>query len=281
MSGESRVILAGAVAGMCEGVTVQPLEMVKTRLQIHAGERLGMGATMCAIVRDEGGLRQLYRGGLPEIAGLMPRSAAMWSGYELARRKLTAANGGVCSTPIVAASGVVAGVCEALAFSPFQVVKVRLMAVEHLGRYAHTVDCVRQIIRQEGLAALTIGLGPTLCRNCVWDAIFLSGMYNIDQRVSKPEGVLPRALQELTLGTAVGMFATCFNTPFDVVKSRMQAQHPDAPQPWAGTINSLRRIVAEEGVSQVYRGFTPKALRLGLGQTIGLMCFQALLPPSA
>ena len=89
--------------------------------------------TARAIVR-EGGVLQLYRGGLPEIVGLIPRSSAMWSGYEISRREMVAMNGGVCTTPIVAAAGAVGGCCEGLAFSPFQVVKVRLMAKEHLGR---------------------------------------------------------------------------------------------------------------------------------------------------
>ena len=39
-----------------------------------------------------------------------------------------------------------------------------------------------------------------------------------------------------------------------------------------------RRIIAEEGAPQVYRGLLPKAIRLGVGQTVGLMVFQALLP---
>ena len=89
--------------------------------------------TARAIVR-EGGVLQLYRGGLPEIVGLIPRSSAMWSGYEISRREMVSMNGGVCTTPIVAAAGAVGGCCEGLAFSPFQVVKVRLMAKEHLGR---------------------------------------------------------------------------------------------------------------------------------------------------
>eukprot|EP01052_Picozoa_sp_SAG31_P074555 SAG31_NODE_33682_length_341_cov_0.644628_2_plen_59_part_01 len=59
----------------------------------------------------------------------------MWSTYELSRRELTDRNGGTCTTPIVAMAAVCAGCAEGATFSPFQVVKVRLMAKEHLGRY--------------------------------------------------------------------------------------------------------------------------------------------------
>lgn len=76
----------------------------------------------------------------------------------------------------------------------------------------------------------------------------------------------------------MGMFATCFNAPFDVVKSRFQAQLPGSPNPYTSTVGALYRIVNEEGARNIYRGFAPKALRLGVGQTVGLMIFQALLP---
>ncbi len=110
------VFLAGAAAGIFEGIVVQPMEMVKTRFQINAGAKMRIIPTMRAIIA-EGGMRQLYRGGLPEIAGLIPRSSAMWSGYELSRRELTRLNGGVCNTQIVAASGVCAGCCEGVSSS--------------------------------------------------------------------------------------------------------------------------------------------------------------------
>jgi len=165
-----------------------------------------------------------------------------------------------------------------MAFAPFQVVKVRLMAKEHLGRYNNTLDCLVKVVRGEGILALTIGLTPTLWRNCIWDSIYLSGMYNIDLLVPKPENYAVAVVQDGVLGTAMGMFATCFNTPFDVVKSRFQAQLPGAPNPYTSTFGTLRRIVAEEGPTQIYRGLLPKAIRLGVGQTVGLMVFQALVP---
>ena len=193
------VFLAGAVAGVFEGICVQPMEMVKTRFQINTGEKMRILPTMRAIIA-EGGVMQLYRGGLPEIAGLVPRSSAMWSGYEFSRRQLIELNGGQCTTPIVAAAGVCGGCCEGVAFSPFQVVKVRLMAKEHLGRYKNTFDCLKQVIRNEGIMALTIGLGPTLWRNCVWDSIYLSGMYNIDKEVPKPSSTVLAVVQNGILG---------------------------------------------------------------------------------
>ena len=46
------------------------------------------------------------------------------------------------------------------------------MAKEHLGRYLNTWDCLGQVVRDEGLGALTTGLAPTLFRNCIWNSIY-------------------------------------------------------------------------------------------------------------
>jgi solute carrier family 25 2-oxodicarboxylate transporter 21 len=46
--------------------------------------------SVCASVAEiisEGGVRQLYRGGLPEITGLIPRASAALSTLELSRRQ--------------------------------------------------------------------------------------------------------------------------------------------------------------------------------------------------
>lgn len=40
---------------------------------------------------------------------------------------------------------------------------------------------------------------------------------------------------------------------------------------------ALATIAREEGPAALYKGFVPKALRLGVGQSVGLLTFQELL----
>jgi hypothetical protein len=125
------VFMAGALSGVMEGVSIQPLEMIKTRFQINEGARLRIIPTIKDIIK-EGGVLQLYRGGLPEIVGLMPRASASLSTLELSRRKFREWNGGELSTQHAFLSGALSGVSEGVAFSPFQVIKVRTAeAVTH------------------------------------------------------------------------------------------------------------------------------------------------------
>lgn len=122
--------------------------------------------------------------------------------------------------------------------------------------------------------------------------------------------------RSFVVGLLVGMTATCFNAPFDVVKSRFQVgrdwlagwgQLPFRPclgtqlirtggdctlpsctrrclqsqlpheRRYHTTWGTLATIYKEEGPQALYRGFLPKAIRLGVGQTIGLIVFKQML----
>ncbi|GLI70454.1 hypothetical protein VaNZ11_015316 [Volvox africanus] len=278
------VFISGAISGIVEGLSIQPLELLKTRFQINPGQPLRLLPTVREVLR-EGGVLQFYRGGLPEIVGLIPRATAALSTLEFSQRQLRRSSGGVLSPGGAYLSGALSGVSEGIAFAPFQVIKVRLMAKEHLGRYRNTWDCLAKVVRQEGVLALTTGLGPTLWRNCVWNSLYYGTMHQLEDP-REGMGLLPAienpvlaAARTILVGTAVGMMATCFNAPFDVVKSRFQALLPEdrVARGYRFTLPALASIASREGPAALYKGFVPKALRLGIGQTIGLMVFQRSL----
>lgn len=62
---------------------------------------------------------------------------------------------------------------------------------------------------------------------------------------------------------------------------RFQSQLPDNRR-YRRVFPTLAAIIREEGWRGVYRGFAPKALRLGIGQTVrrlsGFACLPACLP---
>ena len=224
----------------------------------------------------------MYRGGLAEISGLVPRASAALSTLHYSQKLLSEANGGTLSTLGGYLSGAASGVTEAVAFSPFQVVKVRLMAKEHLGRYKNSLECLTKTVGDEGIGALTIGLTPTMIRNMIWNGLFYGTLSYLETSNVLPpierENVGLRGVRDAGLGFVVGFSATIFCCPFDVVKSRVQSQLPvkGGLVKYQGVIPSLLLIIKEEGVQALYKGFLPKAIRLGVGQTVGLMCFKLM-----
>lgn len=57
---------------------------------------------------------------------------------------------------------------------------------------------------------------------------------------------------------------------------RFQSQLP-GQQRYTSVFPTLATIWREEGPQALYKGFVPKALRLGIGQSVGLVTFQQLL----
>jgi hypothetical protein len=54
---------------------------------------------------------------------------------------------------------------------------------------------------------------------------------------------------------------------------RFQSQLPGQAK-YSSVLASLLMIQREEGLGALYKGFVPKALRLGIGQSVGLIMFE-------
>ena len=158
-------------------------------------------------------------------------------------------------------------------------VKVRLQSKEHLGRYTSTLQCARAIVATEGAAALTTGLHATIWRNSVWNSVYFMLMATLRPRVAAATNAetnaVVRTASTLSVGFVCGTLATCFNNPFDVIKSRLQAElKAGSSRGDASVFGRLRDVWRAEGVRGLYAGFAAKALRMGLGGAVGMAAFE-------
>lgn len=283
MEGAPTLFFAGGLAGAVEVCAVQPLDMLKTRAQLSSGRSVGIFAHLNEVVA-EGGVVLLYRGLVPELLCGVPKSSVMFAAYASARRLIARARGGLddCATSFLA--GAISGVPEAVVMTPFQVVKVRLQSKRHTGLYKHALHCVREMVASEGVASLATGLYVTVARNSIWNAVYFAAFRLLTPSVDANRSASGR-LHAAACGFVAGIFATCFNCPFDVVKSRMQAELSvpratigGAPGRGAGisggVVSRLVTIAREEGVRALWKGFVAKSLRMGLGGAVGLATFE-------
>jgi len=284
MGDNTHLFIAGAIAGTCEVVVVQPLDMLKTRFQLSPGHDVGVLAGL-RTVAAEGGAQRLYRGIVPELLCGIPKSSAMYAAYAQTRTLVTRARGGRDDALTSFCAGAVSGVPEALIVTPFQVVKVRLQAKEHTGRYHNAWHCVRTMLAIEGAASLATGLQVTIMRNCVWNSVYFASYAALNSKARALRGAeltgwSGRALS-MSLGFCAGVFATCFNCPFDVVKSRMQAEVSGTAVGSASSDPSMlarmAHIARTEGTGALWKGFTAKSLRMGTGGAVGLATFELSL----
>lgn len=95
----------------------------------------------------------------------------------------------------------------------------------------------------------------------------------------QPQSKTQELSNNFVSGAIGGGVGTALNTPFDVVKSRIQSFSPPpgvAPK-YNWTFPSLALIAKEEGVGALYKGFAPKVLRLAPGGGVLLLVVEAVL----
>lgn len=158
--------IAGLFAGMTQSIISSPMELVKTRAQLNS---ITEWDCMKRILRNEGGLRGLYRGFGITLARDCPAFATYFFTYEWmignlqqkSKKNQSALATEQPSTFDMLAAGGTAGALSWLVIYPLDVIKSRIQADN---RYKSVSHCLREIIDREGFNVLMRGCSPTLIR---------------------------------------------------------------------------------------------------------------------
>ncbi|CAF3445305.1 unnamed protein product [Rotaria sp. Silwood2] len=265
---------AGAIAGVTEVLIMYPLDVVKTRSQLFVGKSMGIITSFSNIIKEEG-VSRLYRGIIPPILMEAPKRATKFAANDIwgqCYRKWFGVNKMNQSLSIL--TGASAGATESLVIVPFELVKIRLQDKKSAHLYLGTMDCLKKILKHEGILALYNGLEATMMRNMTWNAGYFGVIFQVKTRL--PEK--PELLNSFIAGAIGGCVGTTLNTPFDVVKSRIQnSPRTSLPSKYNWSIPSLFIVAREEGFWALYKGFVPKILRLGPGGGILLVVYNLLM----
>ena len=110
--------------------------------------------------------------------------------------------------------------------------------------YKHVVDAVTRIAREEGVAALWGGAGPTMARACLLNAGQLGVYSEAKEQIGAATGMT--GLPLMFCGSLVSAVAAVgMSCPADVMKSRMQNA---APGQYAGMTDAAKVLIKNEGV---------------------------------
>ena len=78
-------------------------------------------------------------------------------------------------------------------------------------------------------------------------------------------------------GFTAGSIASTINIPWDVAKSRIQGYHPEnVPRKYNTCIQTILLVYREEGSKALFKGLTPKLLRLGPGGAIMMIAYEEI-----
>lgn len=268
---------SGATAGAIAATFVCPLDVIKTRLQVHGlptasktGVRDSVIITSLQHIIKTEGLKGLYRGLSPTIIALLPNWAVYFTVYEQLKGLLASHDNNSAQLTIgenmVAAAG--AGAATAIVTNPLWVVKTRLQTQgmrTSVVPYTGVLSALRRIVHEEGLRGLYSGVLPSLA-GISHVAIQFPAYEKIKSYMAKKGNTTVDRLtpSDVAIASSISkVLASIMTYPHEVIRSRLQeqgqARHTEVQ--YAGVVDCIRKVFRKEGVSGFYRGCATNLLR--------------------
>ena len=251
-----------------------PVDVVKTQAHVTKGTVTPFARALREQAATHG-VTSLYRGVLP--ACMRPQALCMYVGFEWSK-KLVSKDARAMTTSEALAAGWLTAYAERACVTPFETVKVRMQTKENMHRYASSLSCAREIARTEGMRGLYAGFWPTCLRNNVFNSCYFGTIQWCKGYLPSPESFSQQASQNIGVGVVAGLVATAFKMPFDILKSRMQGQVPNASGAleYPTMTEAATKILRTEGPTAFYKGTAVTAARITLGFPISFVAFEAV-----
>ncbi|KAK0626876.1 mitochondrial carrier domain-containing protein [Immersiella caudata] len=285
--------VAGLSAGTTATLIVHPLDIVKTRMQIHRSSTspnatLTTVSVIRSLAQTDRPLAALYRGLTPNLLGNATSWASFFFFKSLAERALIFAR--TRSTPSSSKTQIyhgnatphrltptdfflaslAAGAATQIITNPIWVLKTRMVASDSsaVGAYPSMWSGAAHLYRTEGIKGFYRGLGVGMLavgNGAVQFAVYDPARRMYLARRKRLSGVEEAGHMEneatVVLSTAAKLVAGATTYPLQVLRSRLQ--HYEADEMFGkGVVGVVRRLWKEEGVRGFYRGVMPGVVRV-------------------
>ncbi|XP_042447134.1 nicotinamide adenine dinucleotide transporter 1, chloroplastic-like isoform X1 [Zingiber officinale] len=269
--------LAGASAGAVAATFVCPLDVIKTRLQVHgppevcpsSSHRNIIISSLKQIIKKEG-VSGLYRGLTPTVTALLPNWAVYFPVYNhlksLLHSHVDENNELSVGANILAAAG--AGAATAITTNPLWVVKTRLQTQgmrDDVVPYKGMLSALRRIMLEEGRRGLYSGLLPSLV-GVSHVAIQFPSYEKIKSYLARKENTSVDRLspKDVAISSSLSkIIASTLTYPHEVIRARLQEQgHArNNSNKYAGVTDCIRKVFHQDGIPGFYRGYATNLLR--------------------
>uniref|UniRef100_K3X5K1 Uncharacterized protein n=1 Tax=Globisporangium ultimum (strain ATCC 200006 / CBS 805.95 / DAOM BR144) TaxID=431595 RepID=K3X5K1_GLOUD len=161
--------VAGSMSGFTASVLTYPLDLIRTRLSGHIGDKIkynGIYNTFIVTLREEG-FRALFRGIGPTLLGSIPYEGIKFGSYDVLKSLLPSDIDPKADYVGKMVCGGGAGMIATILTYPNDTVRRRLQMQGQGGApiiYKNAVDCYIKLLKNEGWTVYYRGLLPTLVR---------------------------------------------------------------------------------------------------------------------
>lgn len=266
--------VTGGLAGACSALLVQPMELVKNRLQMSGAGGIqkdyrNSWDVVRKVYKYEGVLR-FYNGLGASIVRQLMYTTTRLGIYQYYFDTYKRANGCVPSLLTCAGYGLIAGAAGALVGTPADVVLVRTVTdgnmPAHLRRnYKNIFDALIRIGREEGLAGLWSGCLPTTARAMVVNMCQLASYSQLKNYLQKRYALNEGLFLHACTGFVSGLITTIVSMPLDMAKTRLQTMERPThfhKRQYKHSLDVIMQVIRTEGFISLWKGFSPYFLRL-------------------
>jgi solute carrier family 25 oxoglutarate transporter 11 len=274
----------GGASGMAATCVIQPMDMVKVRIQLAGeGGKAAVSSNPIAVARTiiaQDGFMSLYTG---LSAGLLRQATYTTARLGIFRSITNYLEQGGRKTTFMekAVGGLVAGGLGSIVGTPADVALIRMQAdgtlpVDQRRNYTGVFNALTRITREEGVGGMFKGCGPVVVRAM---ALNVGMLASHDQALdSLKQYTDNKWIPQVGAKLCSGFFASAFSLPFDFVKTRIQKQKPDANGvlPYKNSMDCVAKVIKQEGPTAFYRGFVTYYARIAPHVMITLVVYDAL-----
>ena len=138
------------------------------------------------------------------------------------------------------------------------------LPVEKRRNYKNVFNALSRIIKEEGVLSMWKGCKETVVRAMVLNAVQLS-VYSQAKQVLLSSKKFEEGLPLHFVASIIsGFFCTVVSIPVDMTKTRIQTMNVVNGVPeYTGAVDVVKKVVKNEGILSLWKGFTPYFLRLG------------------
>ncbi|KAG2023168.1 dicarboxylic acid transporter [Coprinopsis cinerea AmutBmut pab1-1] len=261
-----------------------PLDVTKVRMQTlarEAGEKRPSTIRVIQLSIQQSGFRGLYVGLTASLMRQMSYSLVRLGSYETIKGYMS--KDGPPSTLKSLFAATLAGGLGGIAGNPADILLVRMTSditrpADKRYNYSNAFTGLISLVREEGFAGLTRGLGVNMSRAVLMNASQV-GSYDLI-KTNLLGKVVPgtdyhlrdNLLLHVISSTLAGTVATTVSSPADVIRSRVMASASEHTTPARVLVDSLR----QEGIRFLFKGWTPAFVRLAPNTVLLFVFYEQL-----
>jgi len=266
----AKPFVTGSMSGCLATCVIQPIDMVKVRIQLGAAE--GGSTNPIQITREmlkNEGVGAFYKG---LSAGLTRQ--VLYTGARLGLydkfTDLAKEEGKPMPFYKTTVCALSAGGIAAVIGNPADLALIRMQAdsmlpaAERRG-YRNVFHALSSVVSADGIAGLFKGAGPTATRAMALNFGML-GFNTLAKDKLKDMGCAPGGAAQVFGASAIaGFFASAFSLPFDFVKTQIQKMKPDpatGKMPFKGPVDCAMQQVKIGGIFRLWSGFPTYYIRI-------------------